>query len=129
MRVIVLTTLERRLRALDAVRAAEINAEHPLSVTISTYRHKRSLEQNARYWAILGDISEQCRPRDVQYDADTWHEYFAGRWLPKAEFYLPNGKTVLRRKSTKELSVQEFGAYMTRLEVWAVEHDVVLLEA
>jgi hypothetical protein len=128
MRVIILDSPEKRMRALDAVRSAPINADTPFCVVVRPYERMRSREQNRRYWAMLCDIAEQANPQGTYYSADSWHEYFAGKWLPKTEIRLPNSDTTIKRKSTTELTSAEFGDYMTKLEAWCAEHDIQILD-
>lgn len=103
-----------------------ISIDEPLLVTVETYRERRSVEQNSRYWAILRDIAEQCKPQGVAYSSETWHKYFAAKWIGVDEIKLPNGRTITEPKSTTKLKVDEFNEYMTRIEAWAVEHGVIL---
>lgn len=127
MPMIVLDTEPKRLRALDAVRAAAIDPKHPLCVIVRPYERARSSEQNRRYWAMLRDVSEQARPQGVVFEPKSWHEYFAEKWLPHTDVCLPNGRVVSSRSSTTDLSAQAFSDYMTKIEVWADEHDIALL--
>lgn len=87
----------------------------PLRIDIAPERTKRSIQQNARYWAILKEISEQAWVNGRQYSPEIFHEYLKSELLGVDE--LPNGKTV--GKSTQKLSVEEFGEYMTAVEAFA----------
>lgn len=92
-------------------------AEKPLAVTISEYKSKRSLEQNARYWGyLLKQIEEKAWVNGQQFSAEAWHEHFKRTLLGCVE--LPSGQ--LMGRSTASLSVEEFGDYMTKVEQYAV---------
>lgn len=95
-------------------------------VIIRELKPKRSIEQNARYWALLTQISRQVQDENGRdYSPETWHEYFKAKFLGK-DCILLDGEPFLVQKTTTSLNVMQFGDYMTMIEVWAVEHDVRL---
>lgn len=111
--------------ALGIIKAMAIT--EPMLVIIEPYRDKRSHEQNRRYWAILNDIAEQVIPKESKgYSADTWHKYFAAKYLGITEVKLPNGKALVEPVSTTTLKVDEFNDYMTKIEAFAAERGVIL---
>lgn len=85
-------------------------------------RHKRSNEQNAKYWMLLNEISEQIKPQGKVYSSEVWATYFKERFLGCDEIVLPNGKVRNRPRSTTSLDVEEMSDYITRIEVWFIEH-------
>jgi NinB protein len=87
----------------------------PLAVEIHEQRGQRSLAQNRAYWAILGDISADAWVNDQQYDAETWHAFFAGRFIGWHE--LPGGDRA--PISTTTLDVAEFAAYLEKIQAYA----------
>lgn len=86
---------------------------------------KRNTEQNKAYWALLHDIAEQVQVQGKVYSAEQWAEYWKQRLLGAEEISLPNGKTVLRSRSTSSLDKDEFSDYMTKIEVFASERGVI----
>ena len=90
-------------------------------------QHKRSVEQNKRYWAILNEIAE-TNVRGETYSAETWHRYFKVRFIGMEETKLPNGKVVQEPISTTTLDKGEFGEYMTRIEAWAAQHGILIAD-
>lgn len=90
-------------------------AEKPLAVTVAQHKDKRTLEQNKRYWAILNEIAEQAWVAGKQYSAEAWHEHFRQTFIGMID--LPNGNKV--GISTTTLNIEEFGAYMTKIEAYA----------
>jgi hypothetical protein len=87
----------------------------------------RSSEQNKRYWAILALLSEKP-VQGVIFSSMAWHEYFKLKFLGADDIKLPNGKILVRGKSTADLDKPEFSEYMQRVEIWALEHGVFLDE-
>ncbi|MDY0036705.1 MAG: recombination protein NinB [Zoogloea oleivorans] len=99
---------------------AACDARKPLRVIVTSSERKRSAEQNARLWkAVYEQIEQQSWVNGRQYDKDTWHEYLAEKFLPKKEVEMPDGTMRLRRKSTTELTISEFGEYMQAVEAYA----------
>lgn len=90
-------------------------------------QHKRSVEQNKRYWVILNEIAETS-VRGETYSAETWHRYFKVRFIGMDETKLPNGKVVQEPISTTTLDKGEFGEYMTRIEAWAAQHGILIAD-
>jgi hypothetical protein len=96
----------------------------PLVVTVEAYQAKRSGEQNRRLWAILSDVAEQAVVDGKRFSKEAWFEYFKGQFAPKQEG--PNGLVAV---STTQMTKQQFGDFMTRVEVAAVQTlGVELLE-
>lgn len=98
-------------------------------VTVEEYKSKRSLEQNARYWVILTQISEQVTDENERkYSPEVWHEFFKAKFLGKDAVIIDN-EPVLLPRTTTTLKVLEFGDYMTQCEAWAVDHGVKFYES
>lgn len=93
-----------------------MEADHkPMCVEIK--RTSRSLEQNKRYWAILSAFSKAVKIGGRHYAPETLHEYFKREFIGITA--LPNGMPMA--KSSAELTVDQFGEYMTQVEAWMVE--------
>ncbi len=86
-------------------------------ITIEEMKPKRSLEQNARYFALLTAISKQAPDYmgGEYHNHEVWHAYLAERFLGVEPG--PFGTGI--RKSTKSLRVSEFSQYMDEIEEWA----------
>ena len=89
----------------------------PLAVEIKPEKTKRSLEQNAFYWKLLGQVAEQAWYGGRQFRAEDWHEQFRDLLLPRVD--LPMGKSI--PVSTTTLSVGEFTEYVNRVEAFAAQ--------
>ena len=94
------------------------DAGKPLAITVAEHRAKRSGEQNKRLWALLNEIAEQAMLDGKQYSAEAWHEHLKRTLIGVEE--LPGGGSV--GISTTKLNVEEFGAYMTRIEAYAAQN-------
>lgn len=91
----------------------------PVAVSIDVHKKKRSLEANARYWALLTEISRQAPPHmgGEWHDPEVWHEYACRRFLGMDPG--PYGEGV--RKRTSKLNPSAFCEYMAEVEAWAVD--------
>ena len=88
-------------------------------VTVEEMKSRRSLEQNARYWALLTAISQQAPSYmgGEWHHPGVWHRYCATRFLGMEAGPFGTGVP----KSTSDLKVGEFGDYMTAIEAWACD--------
>lgn len=88
-------------------------------ITVEEMKSRRSLEQNARYWALLTAISQQAPAYmgGVWHSPEVWHAYCASRFLGMESGPWGHGVP----KSTSKLKVGEFCDYMTQVEAWAIE--------
>lgn len=116
---------ERMERVTNMLRQLPVTPKQPVELVVRKPSRKRSNEQNRRYWAVLNDIAD-VPVQGRRYPAETWHEYFKGRFIGYEEVALPNGKTLQRPLSTTTLTVEEFANYMTQIEVWAAQHGILL---
>ena len=104
----------------------------PLEVRVSVHKAKRSSEQNALYWVLLTQISEQAWVAGRQFAPEVWAEHMKRELLPeetargvKKWRHLPNGDRVLAM-STGDLNVSEFSTYVEKLQAKAaVELGVI----
>lgn len=100
--------------------------QHPLEVVIKPFKRRRNLDQNALYWAVLTDISNQVTDENgKKYSPEVWHEYFKALFLGK-DTVLVDGEATLIPKSTRNLNVMEFADYVTQIQAWSVDHEVRL---
>ena len=94
-----------------------VSHSKPISVSVKAWSPKRSSEQNKRYWAIVGEVAEQCYLKGRTYSSEAWHEYFKRLFIGIED--LPNGGSV--GISSASLSVDDFTEFMSKVEVYAVE--------
>jgi hypothetical protein len=87
-------------------------------VTVEEMKPKRTIEQNARYFAMITDIS-RIAPSYMGgewHSPESWHEYCKRRFLGMEAG--PFGEGVVR--STAKLKVGEFADFMTEVEAWGI---------
>ena len=119
--IIALTNENARQKALEAVRGAKPGW------VVSVSKPNRSNAQNALYWAVLGEISEQIRP-NAAYSPEIWHAYFKTLFLPGRMLELPGGKVVEQEPTTTGLTVPQFSEYVEKVISWSTEKGLVWTE-
>jgi hypothetical protein len=101
----------------------------PFRIILTNDSAKRNELQNRRYWGyLLKHISEQSFVNGQQFDKDVWHEYLARKFGVLEEITLPDGEIIMRRKSTTQMSVSEFGEYMENVQSYAAMKLGVVFE-
>jgi hypothetical protein len=100
-------------------------------------KHKRGNPANARLWALYHEMAAKPWPDYdddgvqigwVRHSAETFHIYYKSRFLGCDDFSLPNGKTLSIPRSTANLDVAEFSAYMDQVEADAALRGVFLAD-
>lgn len=94
-------------------------------------KNKRTLPQNAFYWAVVCQIVLDCL-RDVGYNeirtVSDVHEILKYKFLKK-QVVSEHGEVIEVLKSTAELSKQEFNTYLEEIAQWVAESFGVTLPA
>lgn len=90
-------------------------------------KHRRNNGQNRLYWSLLHMMA--ARPwAGQQYSAETFHKYYASKFLGCEDMRLPSGKTLTIPRSTADLDVAEFGTYFDQVQADAAERGVYLAD-
>lgn len=112
---------EARRRAADACMAA------PDCYVVTVAEPTRNLDQNARLWATLSEISANVIWHGRKLDSESWKHIFSASL--KKQDVVPNldgtGFVVLGQ-STSQMSKREFGEMLELIGAFAAERGVVL---
>ncbi len=121
--VYILAHHEARRRAMQAV----ADAQDGYSVTIA--EPTRTLEQNARLWALLHEISEQVDWYGKKLAPEDWKHIFTSS-LRKLDVVpnLDGTGFVALGLSTSRMSKRELGDLMTLIECFGAERGVQFQE-
>lgn len=95
----------------------------PLEVVVSELGGGRRSEAQLRfYWGVvLAAVAEQAVVSGRRFSAAAWHEHFRRRFIGVRD--TPDGPVAL---SSSSLSVEEFSAFINKVEAYAAqEHSVV----
>lgn len=105
----------------------------PVRVEVGEARNVRSLDQNAMFHAICGDIAKQRKWAGKKLDAEGWKRLLVDAWA-RAEGksqgqVVPSldGQSVVNLGiQTRRLPVGDMADLITFAQAWAVENDVRL---
>ena len=112
----------RKLAARDCMTA-------PDGYVITFSEPTRSLEQNARMWAMLGDVSKQVDWYGKRLTPEDWKAVFSSS-LRKLEVVpnLDGTGFVALGTATSRMSVREMADMITLIDAFGAERDVVWSE-
>jgi len=109
--------------------ATELSAEGAVEIIVRPVKSRRTLEQNAKLWAMLGDISRQVQwPVNgvMQYlDSEDWKALMtaaAHQEIRMAQGL--NGGVVMLGRSTKRMTVAELGDVIECMYAFGEEKGV-----
>lgn len=90
---------------------------------------KRSIEQNRRMWAMLGDVSKQVDWYGQKLQDFEWKDVFSAS-LNKQKVVpgIDRGTFVVIGARTSKMTIAEMTDLMTLMEAFGAEHDVVFRE-
>lgn len=120
----ILAHAEARRRALQAV------SEAPEGRVVTIAEPTRSLESNARMWAMLHDIAQQVEWYGKRLTPEDWKHVFSSA-LKKLEVVpnLDGSGFVALGLSTSKMSKREMSELMTLMEAFGAERGVIFKEA
>jgi hypothetical protein len=107
---------QRMVDYIKAVAGPAAAAGKPIVVEVGEYQAKRSTQANARYWALLEEISEQAYVDGKRFSREAWHTFFRDQFAPKED-----GPAGLTPMSTSQMDKETFQRYTTQIELYAVE--------
>lgn len=109
--------------AIDRLRNTPINPDKPFIVTIQ--ERTRSLEQNARLWATLSDISEQVNWHGRKLTTEQWKHIFTAA-LTKQDVVpnLAGDGFVVLGQSTSKMTVGELSNLIELINAFGAEQGV-----
>ena len=89
---------------------------------------RRSLDQNAKLWAMLTDVAGQCEHCGHRYTPGQWKVLFMHACRHREVQFVPSldGSTFIPwGQSSSDLSKAEMSELLDFIQSWGVEHDVV----
>ncbi|SFQ46322.1 NinB protein [Geopseudomonas sagittaria] len=113
--------------------ATELAAEGAVEIIVRPVKSRRTLEQNAKLWAMLADIARQV-PWSVngaiqQLDAEDWKHIMTATVRQEVRMAAGiNGGFVLLGLSTKRMTVRELGDLIEFMYSFGADKGVVWSE-
>lgn len=122
-----MTDRQRYILVNDRVRTNAINAVRsaPDGYTVAIAPRNRTLDQNARMWAMLSDVS-RAKPEGRQWTPETWKAafmHFLGHQVQFCEGLDNTGPFPLGFRSSK-LSVRQMADLITCITEYGDRHGV-----
>lgn len=113
---------EIRRRAITILQSLPLDVIH--SVEVKEYKTTRNLEQNARMWAMLADISKQVDWYGQHLSKEEWKCVFSATL--KQQKVVPGLDTgfVVMAQSTSKMTVAEMAEMIELITAFGVTHDV-----
>lgn len=118
-RPIVLIDEARRERAIAALQACRVGGKTPLEVIIRPRREPKTLDQLAIYWALCTEIGAA-----IGYSKDEMSEVFVEKYVPPVARDLPNGETVLVKKTPSKWSKPEASQVIELVQRFAAQEGI-----
>ena len=121
-RKILISSEVLRERAIEFIR--ELPLDPKCEMVISEYKSKRNLEQNARMWAMLADISNQVNWYGNKLSNEEWKCVFSAAL--KQQKVVPGLDTgfVVMAQSTSKMTISELSEMIELITAFGVTHDV-----
>lgn len=118
----IINTEAQRSYVIECIRKAA------LGFRIEAKRNTRTLPQNDRMWAMLGDVAGQATYHGLKLTSEDWKLIFMdglGHEMRLVPNLAGTGFVNLGRSSSK-LSVEEMTALMDLIEAYAAQHSIKL---
>lgn len=101
----------------------------PEGMLIKFQEPTRSLDQNAKLWACLTDISRQAEHNGRKFSPEAWKALFMSACGHEMELMVGlNSEAVPLGLSSSALSVAQMSELIEFIHCWAAEHGIVFRE-
>ena len=119
----------REVGKLAYLFAFELSAEGAVEIIVRPVKSRRTLQQNAKLWAMLGDISRQVEwpvnGQMVMLDSEDWKSLMTAAVRQEVRMAAGiNGGVVMLGVSTKRMTVAELGDLIEFLYAFGSERGV-----
>ena len=96
----------------------------PVAVTLGRPEEPRSLDQNAKSWAMYNDLSQQLDWHGQKMPPEYWKDLLSHEW--KAQAFIPaiSGGFVAVGVRTSKMRKREMAELITLVEAFGNEHGV-----
>lgn len=118
-RVFILAHPQARANAIEAIRQA------PDGYRVEVKPQNRTLEQNARMWAMLTELSRQVVWHGQQLTAENWKDVLTAALKRQQVVPGVDGGFVVLGTSTRRMTKGEMAELIELITAFGVEHGVV----
>lgn len=121
-RIVRLSTKEARQRAISLVSSA------PENYVVTIAEPTRSVDQNARLWAHLSDIS-RAEPMGRKYTSEMWKCVFMSACGYEVQFLQGlDGTPFPSGFKSSKMTVKQMADFISYIEAWMAEQGIVSSE-
>lgn len=113
---------QRQQNCTDFIRQLPTNPDAPLVVIIQ--ERTRTLDQNAKLWACLNDVSEQVNWHGRKLTSEEWKHVFTAALKKQDAVPGINGGFVVLGQSTSKMKVSEMRDLIELISAFGAEHSV-----
>ena len=112
--------------AVDRDRAAQWAMRMPIGATVEFSTDRRSLDQNAKLWAMLSEVAQQVEWYGQKLTSQDWKDVLTAS-LRKARVVpgIDAGTFVVLGLHTSKMTKDEFAQLLSLIEAFGAEHGVV----
>lgn len=97
----------------------------PLGAIVNVKQPRRTLDQNAKFWAMLSDVSRQCEHNGRKFTPDDWKALFMHACEHEVRFILGlNGEPFPVGFRSSKLSKGQMADLITFILQWGDEQGV-----
>ncbi|MBI0276865.1 recombination protein NinB [Hafnia alvei] len=112
----------RQQNAIQFIQSLPVNPDSPFVVTIQ--ERTRTLDQNARLWAMLNDISEQVVWHGLTLSSEDWKHIFTASLKGQRSAPGIEGGFVVLGQSTSRMTVGEMRDLIELIQAFGAGHNV-----
>jgi hypothetical protein len=99
--------------------------EAPMGFVVTVAERTRTNDQNARLWAMLGDVAN-AKPNGLHHTPEAWKALFMHALGHQARFMQGlDGEIFPVGFSSSRLTVREMGALIDLIDQWGTERGVI----
>lgn len=101
------------------------NKDKPLQLSLTYAESERTLEQNDKMWAMLGDIAKQVEWFGRKHDKECWKDIITAHLNGQEMVQGIDGKLVVRGQSTRKMSIAAMGDVIECCYWFGADHGVI----
>lgn len=96
----------------------------PVDMTVERHEDARTLDQNAKLWAMCTDVSRQVLWYGERPSPEDWKQIFSAAWKQQKTFIGINGGFVVCGVSTRKIVKRDFCDLIEIIYAFGAEHGV-----
>lgn len=99
--------------------------EKPIEIVVKEYKSTRSVEQNARLWATLTDLSDQVEWHGEKLSKEDWKTMITASLKGQKARAGIDGNVVVFGQPTSKMTIEQMTDVIEAAHAFGAEHDVI----